>query len=84
MSFDPERYAAGLRAANERERAEIDRRTAEALREAHRLATEIGRFDPSVKRVVLKVFRSLLIILSIYLYSKYLQRNGWVFDCFRV
>ena len=53
MSFDPEQYAAGLRAANERERAEIDRRAAEALREAQRLATEIGRADPSVKRVVL-------------------------------
>lgn len=53
MSFNPEPYAAGLRAANERERREIGRRAEMALREAQRLADEIGCGDPAVRRVVL-------------------------------
>lgn len=53
MPFDPERYATGLRAANERERREIERRAEAALREAQRIAGEIGRGDAAVERVVL-------------------------------
>lgn len=53
MSFDPEKYAVGWRAANERERAEIDERAEKARSEAWRLATLIGERDEAVRAVYL-------------------------------
>ena len=53
MSFDPEPYAAGLRAANEREGREIAARARDAIAESKRLAEAIGRADQEVRAVYL-------------------------------
>lgn len=53
MSFDPERYATGLRAINEKERTEIAGRTEAARREARCLAEEIGHNDPAINKIFL-------------------------------
>jgi predicted nucleotidyltransferase len=53
MSFDPERYAAGLRRCNDRERARIEGRRLEALAEASRLAAALRSSDPTIGRVIL-------------------------------
>jgi predicted nucleotidyltransferase len=58
MSFDPERYAAGLRRLNRREEEEIRARAAEARKVAEKLAERIGSTDPEVDGVYL--FGSLL------------------------
>lgn len=58
MPFDPERYAAGLRKANESERRRISEKAEEARKEAEALAREIGEQDGEVERVYL--FGSLL------------------------
>lgn len=53
MPFDPEPYAAGLRALNDRERRRIARRAAQARKTAKRIATRIGESDSSVRAVYL-------------------------------
>ncbi len=53
MPFDPESYATGIRAENEREARAIARRAELARAEAARLAAKIASGDPSVQRVVL-------------------------------
>lgn len=53
MSFDPERYAAGIRVANERERKAIDERMQRARSEAQRLAERIKASDSAVRAVYL-------------------------------
>lgn len=53
MPFDPERYAAGLRRENEREREQITRDASLAREEAERLARRIGAADPNVRSVYL-------------------------------
>lgn len=53
MSFDPERYASGLRRQNERERVQIAQRLAGAKVEAERLARAIMAADASVRAVYL-------------------------------
>lgn len=50
--FDPERYAAGIRKANERESRVIENSIVAARREAERLAAEIGR-ETGADRVLL-------------------------------
>jgi len=52
-AFDPEPYAEGIRALNERERAAIAERAAKARLEAERLARAIGAADPEVQAVYL-------------------------------
>lgn len=53
MSFDPEPYASGLRLRNDRERAQIAERLAQARTEAQRLARAILSADASVRTVYL-------------------------------
>ncbi len=53
MPFDPERYAAGLREANRRERERIGERATQAREEAARLARAITDADPEVQAVYL-------------------------------
>jgi len=53
MSFDPERYAAGIRLANEREREAIAERLRRALTEARRLAEALKAVDPALRAVYL-------------------------------
>lgn len=53
MSFDPEPYASGLRRRNDRERAQIEERLAQAKIEAQRLARAILAADASVRAVYL-------------------------------
>lgn len=53
MSFDPERYAAGIRLANERERNAIAERLQRARGEARRLAEAIKSQDPNTRAVYL-------------------------------
>jgi len=53
MNFDPEPYAAGIRAANELERRRIADRLERARNEAKRLADEIRAADATVRNVIL-------------------------------
>jgi predicted nucleotidyltransferase len=53
MPFDAERYAAGLRRENERERERIAHEASRAREEAERLAKRIGAADPNVRSVYL-------------------------------
>ncbi|HKJ85958.1 MAG TPA: nucleotidyltransferase domain-containing protein [Spirochaetia bacterium] len=53
MPFDPERYAAGLRRENERERETIALEASRAREEAARIATQIGSADSNVRSVYL-------------------------------
>jgi predicted nucleotidyltransferase len=51
MPSDPERFAAGIRRRNERERRQIAARHLEAFAEARRLADRIAARDPGVVRI---------------------------------
>jgi predicted nucleotidyltransferase len=53
LTFDPEPYAAGIRAANEAERDRIRARLALARAEARRLAATMAAADPGIRRVLL-------------------------------